>query len=375
MKLSKTKSILSVILVYFLVTIGILAASNVGEHALAENSSLMELGRSYNISSNAYQSGSINIIYPQISGLANQKSQDFINALLKSEALKAMRFYSDFSESFTLEIKNNINLATDRLLSVEYVGYGNVDGAAYPTNIFYTVNIDITQSKQLKLADIVNINAELLKNINNNNYLKQNPDVTFEYLVDEILSDDANSAIRDSDISLDNSIDGVCSYLKSDLLGISFPVRHAFGDHVEFEIKFEQISSLLHSSYKDILYPSAHSEQISVYLNNETLAFDTSPIVENGRVLVPMRAIFEALGAEVAWDGETQTVTAKKDSIEISLQIGSNVLYKNGERIVLDVSAKIVNNRTLVPLRAVSEGLGAGVEWNGAQQSVLIRTN
>jgi hypothetical protein len=100
--------------------------------------------------------------------------------------------------------------------------------------------------------------------------------------------------------------------------------------------------------------------------------FDVLPTMENDRVLVPMRAIFEALGATVDWDNDTETVTAKKDGTEISLKIGSDVLYKNGEKITLDVPAKIVNNRVLVPIRAVSEGLGARVEWNGTTQVVLI---
>lgn len=105
---------------------------------------------------------------------------------------------------------------------------------------------------------------------------------------------------------------------------------------------------------------------------SELVAFDVSPTMENNRVFVPMRAIFEALGATVDWDNDTQTVTAKKDSTEISLKIGSSILCKNGEEIALDVPAKIVNNRTLVPIRAVCEGLGAQVEWNETVKAVYI---
>jgi hypothetical protein len=106
--------------------------------------------------------------------------------------------------------------------------------------------------------------------------------------------------------------------------------------------------------------------------NSELVGFDVQPIMESDRVLVPMRAIFEALGAEVGWDSNTQTATAKKGDMEISLKIGSDILYKNGEEIVIDVPAKIVNNRALVPIRTVSEGLGARVEWNVTTQVVLI---
>ena len=114
--------------------------------------------------------------------------------------------------------------------------------------------------------------------------------------------------------------------------------------------------------------------EISVFINGTRIEFDQPPIMESDRVLVPLRAIFEALGAEVDWEEVTSTVTAKKNGIEIILQIGSNILFRNGEEIELDVPPKIVNDRTLVPIRAVSEGLGARVEWDGDALAVRIWT-
>ncbi len=111
---------------------------------------------------------------------------------------------------------------------------------------------------------------------------------------------------------------------------------------------------------------------ISVYCNGWELAFDQPPVVENDRVLVPMRAIFEALGAQVSWDGGTQTVTATKGDTVITLQIGRQSMIKNGKIIVLDTAAKLVGDRTLVPVRAVSEGLGASVAWNEEENTVEI---
>jgi len=109
-----------------------------------------------------------------------------------------------------------------------------------------------------------------------------------------------------------------------------------------------------------------------VLLDGEPLDFDVSPTIEQGRVLVPMRAIFEALGTDLDWDGPTQTVTATKDQTTVTLIIGSRTVYKTGAPIVLDVAPKIVNNRTLVPLRFVSEALGASVDWDAATQVVTI---
>jgi len=109
-----------------------------------------------------------------------------------------------------------------------------------------------------------------------------------------------------------------------------------------------------------------------VMLDDQQLSFDVVPTIENGRTLVPLRAIFEALGADVSWDGATQTVTATKDATQIKLQIGVKTAYKNGSPVTLDVPSKIISDRTLVPLRFVSEALGANVRWDGDTQTIVI---
>ncbi|KUK40485.1 MAG: Copper amine oxidase domain protein, partial [Clostridia bacterium 62_21] len=109
-----------------------------------------------------------------------------------------------------------------------------------------------------------------------------------------------------------------------------------------------------------------------VLLDGQPLSFDVPPTIEQGRVLVPMRAIFQALGAELEWDGATQTVTATRGRTTVILTIGSKTVFKNGSPVVLDVPAKIINGRTVVPLRFVSEALGAGVDWDAATQTVTI---
>lgn len=109
-----------------------------------------------------------------------------------------------------------------------------------------------------------------------------------------------------------------------------------------------------------------------VYIDGKRLEADVYPKIENDRTMVPLRAVFESLGAFVEWDGETRTVIAAKGENMILLQIGSNILYKNGEKIIIDVPAKIENERTLVPLRAVSEALECNVEWDGENRVVNI---
>lgn len=91
-----------------------------------------------------------------------------------------------------------------------------------------------------------------------------------------------------------------------------------------------------------------------------------------GRFVVPMRAIFEALGAGVDWDGDTGTVTGIKDDICIKLTINSKAATVNNKAVELDVPATIIDGRTYVPTRFVSEALGANVEWDGKIRMALI---
>ncbi len=111
---------------------------------------------------------------------------------------------------------------------------------------------------------------------------------------------------------------------------------------------------------------------VTVFVDGTQILFDVDPILENGRTLVPMRYIFEALGAQVEWVEETQTAVGVKGEKKVEITIDSNQMLKNGEVVELDVPAKLVDGRTLVPVRAVSEGLDAKVEWDGELFQVKI---
>ncbi len=113
---------------------------------------------------------------------------------------------------------------------------------------------------------------------------------------------------------------------------------------------------------------------IKVTLDGKKIIFDQPPIIVDGRTLVPLRAIFEELGATVNWDGNTQTVTSTKGQTTISMAIGKTEMYKNGKLITLDVVPQLVGGRTLVPVRAVAEGFDCKVDWDGDNQTVIIKT-
>lgn len=120
---------------------------------------------------------------------------------------------------------------------------------------------------------------------------------------------------------------------------------------------------------------SAHPP-VTVLVDGQALSFDQPPIIQDDRVLVPMRAIFQALGAEVYWEESTQTVTALSSADTMQFRIGDAGLYKNGAlAYTMAVPAQIVNDRTLVPIRAIAEGFGAAVGWDEAGYTVTIQSN
>lgn len=111
---------------------------------------------------------------------------------------------------------------------------------------------------------------------------------------------------------------------------------------------------------------------VAVFCQGKELKLDQEPVEENDRLLVPVRAIFESLGAEVSWDEAEEQVTATKDSTTVQLQINSPTLLVNEEAVELDAPARLVGERTLVPLRAVSEALEAQVDYVENLQRVVI---
>lgn len=117
------------------------------------------------------------------------------------------------------------------------------------------------------------------------------------------------------------------------------------------------------------------NSEITVLYNGTRISFHEygqNPDLLNSRTLVPLRSIFETMGADVQWDASTNTVTAKRGKSEIKIQIGAGEMIKNGQNIAVDVPAQLVNNRTMVPVRVIAEAFGADVQWNNGGKTVLI---
>ena len=113
---------------------------------------------------------------------------------------------------------------------------------------------------------------------------------------------------------------------------------------------------------------------IQVNLNDQPLATSVEPVRIGGATMVPMRDIFEALGAELTWNALAQTITAHKDVTTIELAINNPNAVVNGRTIPLSQPAQLINGKTFVPLRFVAEALNAQVGWNDALQLVSIHS-
>ena len=119
-------------------------------------------------------------------------------------------------------------------------------------------------------------------------------------------------------------------------------------------------------------------DSIPVLLDGQALSFDVEPQIINSRTMVPMRAIFTALGANVDWVEEHRLIVASKNTSIITMMIDSPVMHignlENGEQKVIELDSPpvIVNSRTLVPVRAISDALGVQVDWNGETRTVIL---
>ncbi len=111
---------------------------------------------------------------------------------------------------------------------------------------------------------------------------------------------------------------------------------------------------------------------IRVMINDRFLSLPQAPVVIEGRTLLPFRAIYEFLGADVFWNDKTRSVTAKRGQIQVELQVDNRMAIVNNEKVMIDVAARIQNNRLMVPIRFFAQTLGAQVDWDENEKIISI---
>ena len=131
-------------------------------------------------------------------------------------------------------------------------------------------------------------------------------------------------------------------------------------------MKYEKIFVVCH-------YVALHIGDIDIYMFGEKILCDVPPVIEEGRTLVPVRAISESgMGAKVSWNGKLKQVKVTKGDLDILLTIGEKKVLVNGKATYLDVPAKLINDRTMVPVRFISETFEYKVDWDNDRRRVII---
>lgn len=149
-------------------------------------------------------------------------------------------------------------------------------------------------------------------------------------------------------------------------------MKKAGGRQVKKVMSALAVSAMLMSALPATVIDAA--ARISIYINDAELSSAQAPVMKAGRVLVPLRSIFEGLDAKVGYTNKTKTITATRGDQEVSLKLGSKTAYINGEAVSLDVPASTIKGNTMVPIRFVSEAFGEKVFWNSRNQRVDIKT-
>ena len=112
---------------------------------------------------------------------------------------------------------------------------------------------------------------------------------------------------------------------------------------------------------------------ITVNVDGKNVDFpNQQPVIQEGRTLIPLRGVFDTLGYEVTWAGDTKTVTLSKDNTLLIIVIGQKSYFLNGVSHDIDVPAQIINGSTMLPLRAVGEAAGLSVAWDGEKKTAIL---
>ncbi|MGG4220095.1 copper amine oxidase N-terminal domain-containing protein [Paenibacillus jamilae] len=141
--------------------------------------------------------------------------------------------------------------------------------------------------------------------------------------------------------------------------------------YMQEEAVLADVSNL--DSYKKLdvfLRKAGRSSGMKLFVNGEK--YDAEPINRNGTTLVPFRTASEALNAKVSWDPKEKAVTVSRNGVSVKLFVNSAKAYINGQSYSIEQPASIVDGTTMVPVRVIGEALGANVKWEPESQSVVV---
>ncbi|NEU31793.1 copper amine oxidase N-terminal domain-containing protein [bacterium LRH843] len=277
----------------------------------------------------------------------------------------------DFLSSFMQKYKNAVN---ENYLSSPMQKYKNAVNENFLSSPMQKYKNAVNESylsspmQKLKNGSNVNFLGSIMQNYKNGKITQQEASKQWNTLfqsesksIQTIISQSKESMNQVAGTTLDSirkqqndTVNGILEQREKSLKEIAAARAEYFGEGITF------------GSFTPNL------GEINVIIDGEWLAFEQPPTIINGSTLVPMRAIFEKLNASVVWNGQTKSITATKGTTKISLTLDKNTATKNGKAMTLDTPPKLINGHTMVPIRFVSESLGADVKWDGASKTVFI---
>ncbi len=150
--------------------------------------------------------------------------------------------------------------------------------------------------------------------------------------------------------------------------------EYGFGDEVTENTRFGEVRTMIYKTIIEKVHTLSYFDKNSllVMVNGQYMDFDVAPVIMNDRAMVPLRSIFEKLGAVVQWYDDSKMIIATHGSDVITMQVGRNEFFLNNNKIEIDAPSTIVDGRTLVPLRAVAEALNTQVFYNPDTKTVVI---
>ena len=196
----------------------------------------------YDITEVTYTDNNININYPQISNLSDSEKQDRINELIKTEALVVLESYKDDINNLNLNMNFEIMYKGSDILSIKYLGLSSVKGTAFPTNEINTTNIDLAKEQLLTLSDVVTVNDTFIEKFNAGKYKEYSSDLNLE---SEGALNDALNYLDSNNLIASFKKEAAKFYFTNESLVVSVEVAHVMGDHLEMEIKYNDLGDLL----------------------------------------------------------------------------------------------------------------------------------
>lgn len=201
-------------------------------------------GSNYKIIKQNYTDRKVTINYPQVTEMNDSKRQEKINEIIKTEALHILGWYSDAQlDKFSMELEYEIKWQNAEILSIKYSGLRYLKDTAHPTYVFFTTNINMHEGSRLRLKELVNIDVDFVEKLRNGKFIAEaSPQITIKMLnfTNDRLVDGLNTADW---LGYPANRYGTYSYFTGDSLGVSIEAGHAYGDHVEFEVKYQDIAN------------------------------------------------------------------------------------------------------------------------------------